>query len=216
MYHEKIEQIINYFNDNYPTELSTARKSFFGKTGEIFDDDSFYDERSKNYLAWFLFDRPFNGEASAIEFYYNKISNELEEPDRETLESFCHPIHSLFIIKRLIPKKDLVVLKDLSDLAKYRVTERRNLAGLSRGDIIEGRLIQKQDKLFFLDAFVYHPKGARPFIKKQMRILRKKGTENFKPFMLLLQKLWMQCQRYSHVSPKNIYSVEYMEKLNGF
>jgi len=215
VYHEKFEEIINYFNDNYPAELANARKTFFNKTGEIFDDDDFYDDRSANYLAWFLFDRPFNGEVSAIQFYYNKTADQLEKKDRETLKAFCRPIHSLFVIKRLAPKKDLVVLKDLSDCAKYKVTERRNLAGLTRGDIIEGRLMQKHDITFFLDVFVYHPKGSRPFIKKQMKLMRKKGTENFKPFMLLLQKLWMQSQRYSHVATKNIYSVEYMDKLNG-
>lgn len=214
MYNEKLEEIINHFSEHHATELTRARKDFFDQTGEVFEEDPFYEERLTNYLEHFLFDRSFNGESSAMVFYRASVAKDLDGQDMETLEAFCHPIHSVFSIKRLMPKKHMLILEDLADKARYDVTERRSLAALSKGDIFEARLIQKADITFLTDAFVHHPPEARPYILKKTKLMRKKGDENFQTFMMTLQKLWMQCRRYSHLGAVKIYSDEYIEKIH--
>lgn len=215
MYNEKLEEIINHFSEHHATELTQAREDFFDQTGEVFEEDPFYEERLTNYLEYFLFDRSFNGESSAMVFYRDSVAKNLDGQDMETLEAFCHPIHSVFSVKRLIPKKHIMVLEDLADKARYEVTERRSLVALSKGDIFEARLIQKAGITFLMDAFVHHPPEARSYILKKTKQMRKKGDENFLTFMMTLQKLWMQCQRYSHLGAVKIYSDEYIEKIHA-
>lgn len=213
MYRERVDQIITYFNDHHPDELTRARDSFFGATGEIFDDDTFFEDRTANYLEWFLFNRPMSDGRRAIDVYFERFADGLRGEDLETLRALTQPVHSLFQVKRLLPKKNLVVLTDLSDGLRYEVTERRSLVGLEKGDIFEARLIVRGDKTVFLYAFVHHPRVARRFVLREMKRRRKAGTADFLPFFMALQKLWMQSHRYVHVNPARIYCDERLNEL---
>ena len=214
MYKEHLDRIVTYFNDRHPKALAAARQEFFELTGEIYEDDPFYEERVANYLEWFLFDRPFDERGRAIDYYERTVGRALSEEDRETIDSFCRPVHSLFEVRRLRPGKHLVVLLDLADRAKYEVTERRSLVGLNKGAVFETRLIRKNETVFFMPAFVHHPPETAAFIRGKMKEMRRAGVEDFRPFMMTLQKIWMRRLRYGHVSAQRIYTEEMLEKLH--
>ncbi len=208
MYQEWFDKIITYFNDRHPEELARARKEFFQRTGEIFDDDSFYEQRVACYLEWFLFDRPFGERPSAIEAYADECADEATEDDRKTLEAFRNPLHSLFEVRKITPRKDTVLLLDLVDRLKYGVTERRSLAGIDKGTVFEAHLLVKGDKIHFLQGMVVHPSQVGGFLSKQIKKMIKNGETEFDSYFMELQRCWMQCQRYSHVDPKRIYARE--------
>ncbi len=211
MYQEYFESIISFFNERFPEELQLARKDFFLQTGEIFEDDAFYEDRVTNYLEWFLFDRPFRENPSAIDYYRQTLGSEPSEMDMETLKAFSQPIHGMFEVRRIKPKLNQVVLRDLCDQSQYTVTERRTLVALTKGSLFEARLFAKNDKIHFMQAFVHHPAQASKFIRKTFKLLRKEVTEDFRPVFLKLQKCWMDSQRYGHVDPKRIYNDEHLQ-----
>lgn len=215
MYQQRFDEIINYFNEYHHDALTEAREEFYSRTGEIFEDDPFFENRIMNYLEWFLFDRIFEGNDTAIAHYKKKLGPELSKEDRETVDAFCYSIHSLFEVRRSVQKKQKVILRNLTDNIKYEVSERRSLAGLEKGSIFEARLIQKGDKFLFLQAFVHHPAEARKIIRKTVKKMLKENVEDFGPYFMTLQKAWMQCQRYSHVNAARIYAEENPEKLHA-
>lgn len=208
MYVDLLEKALTYFNAQFPERLLTARREFFELTGEVFEDDLFYEERVNNYLEWFLFARPFEGAPSAFAYFADHVAAECDEAARATLDALRLPLHGLFEVLKIAPKKNTVILRSVFDKkAKYAVIERRNPVGLSKGDIIETRLVLKGDHCHFLSAFVVHPARVGKFIRKRVKAMQKDDGEK-EAFIVLLQRLWMQCRRYKHVNPIRIYSEE--------
>jgi hypothetical protein len=213
VYRDRVDQIVNYFHEQHPDELKNARGEFFSATGEIYDDDPFFEDRTANYLEWFLFDRPLADGRLPITVYFERFADGLRGDDLDTLRAMTQPVHSLFQVKRLLPKNNIVVLTDLADNSRYDVTERRSMVGLEKGDIFEARLITRGDKTVFLYAFVHHPRAAKRFLARRMKQLRKSGIDELQPFFLALQKMWMQSNRYQHVDPARIYSDDRLREL---
>ncbi len=214
MYQRHFEDIIRYFNEHHPDELTRARQDFFSQTGEVYDDDPFYEDRVSNFLEWFVFDRPF-GEDTSAAHHYRRLNDGLSPEDLETLDALCQPVHGLFEVRRLLPKKHRVVLRDLRDHATYEITERRTLAGLNKNGLFEARLVMRDDQWHFMRAFVMFPDETRGFLKKQMKRMRKAGIEDFRPYFMDLQKVWMKCQRYAHVDPMKFYTDDEVEFLHA-
>ena len=53
------------------------------------------------------------------------------------------------------------------------MTERRQVAGLEKGDLLEARLLPYEGKLVFSGAFLYHPREARKLILAEVKRLKK-------------------------------------------
>lgn len=209
MYVDLIEKALTYVNARYPQSLLAARQEFFAMTGEVYEDDLFFDERVNNYLEWFLFARPFMTDPNAFAFYAREAGPTLSAADQLTLLAMREPVHGLFEVIKIAPKKNLIVLRSLLDKkVKFDISERRNPVGLNKGEIIETRLVAGAEATHFLNAFVVHPAKAGKFIRKRIKQMQKEGESEFLPFFMLLQRLWMQCRRYKHVNPTRIYSEE--------
>ena len=54
-----------------------------------------------------------------------------------------------------------MLVRDLFTEKEAQVHERRTLAGLGRGDLIEARLIPLDGRPLFSPAFCYHPRGRQ-------------------------------------------------------
>ena len=99
-------------NGRYPEELEMSRRWFFEQTGEVYEGDEFFEERISNQLDWFAFDwRNAAGEIP-IRTYMNEKVGSLTAEDVESLEKMCNPIHSIFEVKKISPRKNLLVLFD--------------------------------------------------------------------------------------------------------
>lgn len=209
MYLDLIEKALTFFNTHHAPYLLAARHEFFALTGEVYEDDAFFDERVNNYLEWFLFARPFMGQANAFAFFVHEAQHDLSSADQQTAQAMMEPIHGLFEVLKIAPKKNLIILRSLFDKkVKFDITERRNPVGLNKGEIIETRLIKSGENTHFLNAFVVHPTKSGKFIRKRIKLMQKEGRLDQQAFFMLLQRLWMQCHRYKHVNPVRIYSEE--------
>ncbi len=213
MYQQHIENILTYINTKYPEELDRARRWFFENTGEAYEGDEFYENRIANHLEWFVFDWDFNDTGKNTAAFFLQSNGEgLSDEDRQTLDAFTKPLHSIFEIKKLIAKENKLVLLDLFSKKKYEVFERRSIHGIERKNIFEGRLIEVGDKTVMMQAFVLHPQNANSFIKKHIKHMLKEDCKDFKPFMVVLQKMWVHMHRYSKVDTKKIYSEKFLEE----
>ncbi len=212
MYQQHLENILTYMHEKYPEELDKSRRWFFEQTGEVYEGDEFFEERISNQLDWFAFDWRNDATEIPIRTYINEKSWSLTPEDVESLEKMCNPVHSIFEVKKINPKKNLLVLFDLIARRKYEVFERRALHGIEKKNIFEARLIPSGEQYIMMNAFVMHPPEAGKFIKKRIKRMLKDGTKNFKPLMIMLQKMWMHMYRYTKVDIKLIYSDKFMDE----
>jgi hypothetical protein len=89
------------------------------------------------------------------------------------------------------------------------VTERRQMAGLEKGDLLEARLLPFEGRLVFSGAFLYHPREARGLILAELKRLKKAagkaGRADPGPFLATLSRMAFKLERYRNVRLESIY-----------
>jgi hypothetical protein len=104
------------------------------------------------------------------------------------------------------PEKGQVRVRDAITGKDFDVTERRHVAGLETGDVLEARLIPFAGHLLFSTAFTFHPRVAVKSIKTEVK--RRKKKEPDRP----PQELVWECarravkvERYKQIAIERIY-----------
>jgi len=116
--------------------------------------------------------------------------------------------HGLFEVRRVDDGR--VRVRDVFDGKDHDVTERRSVAGLEKGDLIEARLIPYQGALLFSGAFLFHPREARKAVLAEVKRLRKAAGKGGRPdvgaFLDVLARMAMKIERYRSVRLESIYT----------
>jgi hypothetical protein len=189
-------------------DLLVAKGEYLKLTGEVFEDDKQFEMRMASFLDFYLFDRvsPLSGKTPAQEFYELRLLD--SPPERASaFRSFTETIHGLFEVRKLA--KGMARLRLLSTGKDHEVTERRHLAGLEKGDILEARLIPHAGMLLFSVAFVCHPKASFKSIAKEVKRRKKKEpTRSPKELVWECSKMALKVDRYRQIAVEKIYDFE--------
>ena len=171
----------------FQDEVKTARDEFFSLLKDLREDDAAYERLTACFLNWYVFDRCMDsGQGTPLQIFAETAS--LSKEEKTALAAMAANVHSLFEVVRIDGKA--LVLKDLFSTETLQVTERRSLAGLDSGDILEARLLPLANKLVFsAGAFVLHPRPAAPIIRKVVKKSRQEGTPTPAEIMRQLQSL---------------------------
>lgn len=172
-----LDELISFGSSDARTEdLLAAKAEYFKLTGEVFEDDKTFEARMAAFLDWYLFDRvsPLTSQTPAAELYLRKQS-ELGPEAAHPFRSFTETVHGLFEVRKV--GKGTVRLRELFSGKDFDVTERRTLAGLEKGDILEARLVPFGGHLLFSAAFTFHPKAAADAIRAEVKRRRKKEPD---------------------------------------
>ncbi len=185
-------------------ELLAAKAEYFVHTGELFEDDRFFELRMASFLDHYLFDRKCQatGRTPAEDFLALKQAE--GAPDAGLYEAFTKTVHGLFEVRKL--GKGYVRLRELYSAADHDVTERRQTVGLDKGDIIEARLIPFDGALVFSQAFTFHPREAAKAILAEVKRRKKKEPERA-PLELTWEcaKRAVKSERYRQIPIERIY-----------
>jgi hypothetical protein len=209
-YQPHLDRLIAYgSSEPRKAALLEAKAEYFQLTGEVFEDDQVFEARMASFLDYYLFDRPSkeSGKTPAQELYEEM---ERTQPGEEaaSFRAFTETVHGLFEVRRL--KKDEVRLRDLFSGKDYDVTERRQLVGLEKGDILEARLIPFAGHLWFSAAFVYHPRAACKQILKEVKRRKKKEPDRPpKEMAWECSKRALKVERYKQIAIEKIYDFEH-------
>lgn len=173
-------------------EIKRARDDYFALLKDLREDDPSYERLTACFLNWFVFDRPGDdGQGTPLQVFARREN--LGDEERRMLTAMAASIHSLFEVVRL--DSGALHLRDLFTLEALRVTERRRLAGLEPGDLLEARLLPLGEKLVFsAGAFVLHPKPAREVI---LRAVEHSRRELVPPAEELIRRLQALGFRYT-------------------
>jgi hypothetical protein len=187
-------------------DLSALRRAYFESVGEPNEEDRSFEQRANAFLDWLVHDHRVEGD-SVLERFMRANVAALTTDELTLFRALGKNIHSLFEVRRIRP--DQVRVRDVFTTEDHDVTERRTPAGLSKGDLIEARLLPYQNMLIFSGAFLYHPPAARKTILGEVKRMRKavpKGTTpEVPPFLGRLAKMALKLERYRNVKVESIY-----------
>jgi hypothetical protein len=189
-------------------DLLAARADHFGRYGEPHDEDHSYERRMNGMLDYYLYEwRPSPLAPSTLERFVAEEGNSLTTADHATLSGLVAQRRGLFEVKRLQP--GLVRLVDVFTREVLEVAERRQVAGLEKGDLLEARLLPYEGKLVFSGAFLYHPREARKLILAEVKRLKKLAGKAAEPdqgaFLATLSRMAFKLERYRNVRMVSIY-----------
>ena len=188
--------------------LLAARKLHFDRVGEPHEEDRSYEVRQNAMIDFYLYDwRPEGAAPTMLERFLEAEGSALAAPDLAACRELGRNVHTLFEVRRV--KDGLVRLRDVFTGKDHDVTERRHVAGLSKGDLIEARLLPHDGKLFFSGAFLYHPPEARKPVLAEVKRLKKSAgrgrSPDVKAFLAVLSRMAFKLERYRNVRLESIY-----------
>jgi hypothetical protein len=189
-------------------DLLAAKRQHFERHGEPHEEDRSYEVRLNAMLDHYLYDfRPAGGTGTTLERFLEAEGPALSPPELAAYRDLGRTIHALFEVRKIgdgrIRLRDVFTGKDLE------VTERRTVAGLDKGDLLEARLLPFGGELFFSGAFLYHPPEVRKPILAEVKRLKKEagkgGTPDVPTFLGQLARMAMKLERYRNVRLESIY-----------
>lgn len=188
--------------------LLAARQDHFGRYGEPHEEDQSYDRRVSGMLEAYLFDfRPTPDASTALERFLAAEGPGLPPEEAAAFRALGANRHGLFEVRKLEPGR--VRLRDVFTGEDADVTERRQVAGLAKGDLLEARLMPFDGELWFSGAFLYHPREARSKILAEVKRLKKAAGKGGRPdvagLLAQLSRMGFKLERYRNVRLESIY-----------
>jgi len=187
--------------------LLQARKIHFEQSGEPHEEDKSFESRMNRMLNAYLYDYRPDGGATMLEQFIAHEGPVLPPADVVHLQDMTKNVLGLFQVRRIRPEE--IRLRDLFTDGDYDVTERRQLAGLAKGDLFEARLLPHEGRLFFSGAFLYHPQEVKKPILSEVKRLKKQAGKgnlpNVNAFLAQLSRMAFKLERYRNVKVESIY-----------
>jgi hypothetical protein len=189
-------------------EVLAARRSWFDRHGEPHEDDKSFETRMNGLLDHYLYDfRPPGSTETTIEIFMREMGPQLTTDELAAYRVLARSVHGLFEVKKIRPGE--VRLRDCFADVVYDVTERRQMVGLVKGDILEARLLPFDGRLFFSAAFLYHPQEVRKQILNEVKRRKKQAGKGNLPdveeFLAILSRMAFKLERYRNVKVESIY-----------
>lgn len=207
-YQPQLDELIAFASaEPRKPDLLNAKAEYFRLTGEVFEDDPIFELRMASFLDYFIFDRknPQTGRTPAEELFERKQAE--GAPDAAVFRGFTETLHGLFEVRKL--GKGTLRLRDLYSGKDSDVTERRQMVGLEKGDILEARLIPFSGYLLFSSAFCYHPRAAVKAIKKEVKRRKKKEpSRTAQDLTFEAARRAVKAERYKQIAVERIYDFE--------
>ncbi len=185
-----------------------ARRAYFGAFGEPNEEDKSFEARMNALLEFYLYDFRPDGFHTTLEMFIADPASALTTEEAAKYRVLGSNVHSLFEVRRIRPAE--VRLRDAFTTKDHDVVERRQLLGLTRGDLIEARLLPFEGKTWFSGVFLYHPQAVRKRVLAEVKRLRKGaakdgGTPDVLAFLALLSRMAFKLERYRNVKIESIY-----------
>jgi hypothetical protein len=201
-----LEELIAWATpDAHKADLVEAKKAWFERAGEVFDDDRQLEQRMAAFLEHYVCDRvaPHLGKTPARARYELALND--ETPERAAaFRPFAETLHGLFEVRRMTPGE--VRLRGLFSGIDFDVAERRQLVGLEVGDVLECRLIPFAGLLHFSAAWCFHPHEAAPQIRAEARKRLEAGTPGAEAELVQdCARRSLKVERYRQIAVEKIY-----------
>ncbi len=205
--HPYLEQLIAWATpEASKDDLLAARRDWFARTGEVFEEDRQLELRMMAFLEHYACDRlaPHLGKTPARARYEQSLREDAPE-QAAAFRAFTETSHGLFEVKRIA--RGEVRVRGLFSGVTWDVTERRQMVGLQVGDVLEARLIPFGGHVHFAPAYCFHPHEAAGLIKAFARGAMKAGTPEADVVADCAQRA-LKVDRYRQIAVEKIYDFD--------
>lgn len=211
-FEESYYKVISHFTEGmYADELVLAKKDFFSNTGTLDENKPNYNLRMRQFFDWYFLTRKLSSHMQTpLYVAIDQRSLRLSDADQASLIVLSKHQHSLYEFIKL--KKDTVYIKDLLTLKKLEVSAEGQLFNFDPKETFEARIIQIDQKNYFLKGFCFHPESALKYIMDELKKIRANPDLDIKEFLLRLNKMRYKLEQYRHIKPEMVYTNE--NKLN--
>jgi hypothetical protein len=190
--------------------LLVARREHFARVGEPHEEDKSYEARMNGLLDHYLYDFRPDGIHTTLDLFLRDGAGDLTTDERAEMRELGRNLHSLLEVKKIRP--GVVEVEDLFTGARHEVAERRALVALSRGDLLEARLLSHGGHLHFSASSIYHPREVRRAILQEVKRLAKAAAPGQRPdvgdFLARLSRMALRLERYRNVRVESIYDFD--------
>jgi hypothetical protein len=190
--------------------LMAARRDHFARHGEPHEEDKSFEQRMTSMLDFYLFDFRDAGGPTTLDLYLQAEGQRLPAEAAAAVRALEGNLHGLFEVRRIQPGR--LVLRDVFTGKDHGVAERRQVAWLEKGDLLEARLLPHGGQLHFSDGYLYHPREARKRmlaeVKRRTRAAGRGGRPDVEGFLALLSRMAFKLERYRNVRLESIYDFE--------
>ncbi len=188
--------------------LLAARQDHFARCGEPHEEDQSFERRMNGMLEAYLFDwRPAADAPTALERFVAAQGPSMSAEEVAAFRALGANRHGLFEVRKL--EAGRVRLRDVFTGEDLEVTERRQLVGLAKGDLLEARLMPFEGQLWFSSASLYQPREARARILAEVKRLKKAAGKHGRPdlagLLATLSRMAFKLERYRNVRLESIY-----------
>jgi hypothetical protein len=189
-------------------DLLRAKREHFEEYGEPHEEDRSYEVRVNGMLDAYLYEFRLPGATlTTVEQFVDAHAATLPPEDLAAYRALTQSFHGLYEVRKI--KDGSVRLRDVFSGKDVDVTERRQVAGLAKEDLLEARLLPFEGSLFFSGAFLYHPREARKAILAEVKRMKKEagkgGAIDVPPFLARLSRMALKMERYRNVRLESIY-----------
>ncbi len=181
-------------------ELKKGREHYFGKTGQVFEDEPDFEHRMNCFLEWFIFDFKSGGAETSTVFekFIDSKRESLSNEEMVFLMNVGKHIHSVFKVKSC--SDGVIKMKELVGGKVYQLPSEDKL---EKGDLLERRLLCLEDCCCFFHTYALHPKLA---YKPLMAELKKRKKSGLNPdFFVRLQAMQIKWRRSRQINVRDIY-----------
>ncbi len=194
-----------YGKGAYYDEIKRAKEHYFSRAFKVAEGSDRYESELNQFFDWFVFERNLEREdLSPIRHFLREKTADLPEDKKKVFEALGNSFSSVFELQKI--KGDEAVIKDLFDKESYVVEDIDNPKIFQKGDIFQARLVPLDDHIVFSLAFLFHPKEAKNFLKKEIKKTKELRGEMKKELMLKLALMKHRSEQYPHIDVSHIYS----------
>ncbi len=195
-------------------ELLRARRAYFDRFGEPHEEERSFESRMNGMLDYYLYDhRPEGGDFTTLDLFLRDQSARYASDELVQFRALQKTLHGLFEVRKLrsgesIRLRDVFARGDLFGRNDLEVSERRQMPGLEKGDLLEARLLPYQGGLYFSGAFLFHPREVRKLVLAEARRRRKaagRGPVDVATFLAQLSRMAQKLERYRNVKVESLY-----------
>lgn len=194
-----------YGRGAYYDEIKRAKEHYFTRAFKVAEGSNSYESELNLFFDWFIFERNLDREElTPIRLFGKEATKDFAEEKKKMFLALGNSFSSVFELLKI--KDDEAVIKDFFDKETYVIEEIENPKIFQKGDIFQARLVPLGDKIIFSTAFLFHPKEAKAYLKKEIKKIKDLKGEHKKELMLRLALMKHRSEQYPHIDVSHIYS----------
>jgi len=202
-----LQKLIRYYTGpDFSAELSLAKKDFFDSSGALDENKPHYNLRMHQFYEWYFLSRPLKNYMKTPVSVCDQHRNlRLSEEDLRVID-ILQKTQQHLLFEYIKIKNKTVIVKNLLAEKKMEIDQSELVFGFDSKEYFQARIIEIEDKKYFLDSFCFHPESSQKFIMNEIKVLQKNPDLSLEDFLLRLNKMRYKFELYRHVKPELIYT----------